>query len=81
MTVLRDCILWGMSTCCNPIEMNLWWRQHQPALKALRRLDPEGFEMVLKAKERAKYRQRAPDEARPDLAPAHPEWDEEVEGE
>lgn len=79
MTVLRDCILWGIETCSNALELNLWWREHQTALKALRRLDPDGFAAALAAKERVKARPqpRMFEAEAPELAPPHPQWMDE----
>lgn len=77
MTVLLDCVLWGIELCGNPLELNRWWKQHQAALKAL---SPEELAVVVAAKERAK--ERAPTLVGPaiELVPAHVDWDE-TEGE
>lgn len=52
ISLLRDCILWGIEGCANEHEMARWWKAHQPALKALRRRDAEGFAAVIEAKDR-----------------------------
>lgn len=50
--LLRDCLVLAIEGCGNEHELARWWKAHQPALKALRRRDAEGFAAVIEAKDR-----------------------------